>query len=548
MAILGRSGAGKTNVAYLLVWSLLKAGKPFIILDWRGTYKHFMNRPEGRSILHFSLGEEKSLSFNPLQPPPNLDRNRSEAYVRDIISTVCTTYLPGHHLLSTRGAEYLFLKALDILSMFPDKPATFNDIQEYVTKCSADSRERDWRLSALNVLFKLTKGPIGRLMNSNGFPALPDIIDRPVILELTSLGSETDRALFSQAFLLWLFYFRLSERKQDTFKHAVIVEEAHNLFLRRPANHQSVHDHALRQFRELGQSLILLDQNPSLMSIPSLGNTGVTICLNLKHADDVEAAGKALTLPRESWDYIGRLPIGHAIVKLQDRWMTPFLARFPLFPIINDKKPTPAEKGHSTGDSLKRKVEELQLTLDEAVRALPKTDRKEKTEERIAPQESELLVDIARQPLAVVTERYERLGWSAHSGTKIKRRLLEKGLVEQEKVSVPKGSVTLLKVSKKGREVLRSKGMEVKALPKNASLEHEYWKHIVAEKYRQKGYKVEEEVPIGDGKAVDLVAKKDGKRIAIEVETGKSDAEGNVKKCEQAGFNKVVSVHTKKRK
>ena len=40
---------------------------------------------------------------------------------------------------------------------------------------------------------------------------------------------------------------------------------------------------------------MLLDQNPSLLSIPALGNTGTTICINLKHGDDVEAAGKAVS-------------------------------------------------------------------------------------------------------------------------------------------------------------------------------------------------------------------------------------------------------------
>ena len=35
VAILGRSGAGKTNSAYLLVANLLRAGIPFIVLDWR---------------------------------------------------------------------------------------------------------------------------------------------------------------------------------------------------------------------------------------------------------------------------------------------------------------------------------------------------------------------------------------------------------------------------------------------------------------------------------------------------------------------------------
>ncbi len=52
---------------------------------------------------------------------------------------------------------------------------------------------------------------------------------------------------------------------------------------------------------------------------------------------------------------------------------------------------------------------------------------------------------------------------------------------------------------------------------------------------------------MGDGKAVDLVASKDGKRIAIEIETGKSDVDRNVRKCKQAGFRKIISVHTKNR-
>ena len=546
IAILGRSGAGKTNVGYILVWNLLKAGKPFIILDWRGTYKHFLNRPEGRNILRFSLGEEESLSFNPLQPPPNLNHDRSEAYIRDIVSTVCTTYLPGHHLLSTRGAEYLFLKALDFFGMFPEKPATFNDILRYVDRRSVDSRERDWKASALNILFKLTTGPIGRLMNGGGTASIHDIIDSQVILELTSLGSETDRQMFSQAFLLWLYYYRLAEHGPSQKTHVLVIEEAHNLFLRRHDGNSSINDAMMRQMRELKQSLVLLDQSPSLMSVPSLGNTGVTICLNLKHADDVGAAGKALTLPREDWYHIGRLHIGQGIVKMQDRWVKPFLVRFPLFPVVRQGPPSSLEKGDSQSDSLKSKVEELQLTLNEAVRALPVTDRREKEDERIAPQESELLVDIAKHPLAVVTERYERLGLSAHTGTQIKWRLLEKELVEQEKVSVPNGSVTLLKVSKKGREVLRSEGLEVKALPKNASLEHEYWKKIVAEKYRSKGYIVEEEVPIGEGRAVDLVATKDGKRIAIEIETGKSDIKANITKCEKAGFDEVLVIQSKK--
>ena len=58
---------------------------------------------------------------------------------------------------------------------------------------------------------------------------------------------------------------------------------------------------------------------------------------------------------------------------------------------------------------------------------------------------------------------------------------------------------------------------------------------------RAKGYKVKKEVPISEGKAIDLVATKGNERIAIE--TRKSDVEADVGKCKQAGFEKAVVVN-----
>ena len=106
--------------------------------------------------------------------------------------------------------------------------------------------------------------------------------------------------------------------------------------------------------------------------------------------------------------------------------------------------------------------------------------------------------------------------------------------------------MTLLKLTEQGKTLLALSGMEAKALPKNASLEHEYWKELVAQQYQAKGYKIEKEVSIGEGKTIDLVATKGNDRIAIEVETGKSDLEVNLKKCREASFEKVVVVYRKK--
>ena len=73
---------------------------------------------------------------------------------------------------------------------------------------------------------------------------------------------------------------------------------------------------------------------------------------------------------------------------------------------------------------------------------------------------------------------------------------------------------------------------------------HAFWKRRLAEHLRACGYEVAEEFPVGGGKAIDLLAARDGKRIAFEVETGESDAVANVQKCLKAGIGEVFVVAT----
>ena len=189
-------------------------------------------------------------------------------------------------------------------------------------------------------------------------------------------------------------------------------------------------------------------------------------------------------------------------------------------------------------------MEELRSAMNEAISAVSETDRRNKTQDEMDSPEHVFLKDIAEHPLSTVTERYKRLGLNARKENKIKWMLLEKGLIEQEKVRAPNGSVTLLKLTEGGRDVLAFQGISTRPLQKNASLEHEYYKELAARKYMEQGYEVLKEVPIGDGKAVDLVVTKDGKRIAIEVETGKSNTRENLSKIGHANFDRIVLVAT----
>ncbi len=537
--IIGRTGAGKTNLAHLLLCEMLRSGIPFMVLDWRLSYRDLGGMIDGRKVRVCRPGEDESLSFNPFAPPPRLTRMQREAYTRDVVSTICTTYLPGNQLLSTRGAEHLILRAIESLRETGREPATSNDIRWQIEGRPIRSREQDWQVSALAVLHRLTTGPVGQLLNCTG-PGLTTLLDRPVVLELDALGSESDRALLMHTLLLWLYYHRLSEGKSSSLRHLLVVEEAHNVFLRTKGS-QTIPDAMIRQMRDLGQGLVLLDQNPSLLSVPALGNTGTTFCMNLKHGDDIAAAGKSLSLPREDWENIGKLPMGQAIVRVQGRWPKPFLVRVPEFERRPDNAPESVPDTDGT-DSLRRKVDELQRAVNEALRALPEEDREKDGNVGIGMKERQLLQDVAEHPLATVTERYRRLGWSAHTGTRTKKDLLYKGVLVQKDIPVPKGSVALLSPTAVGKSVMETSGFWPRHLPKNASLQHEYYRLLLRRRLEANGYSVEDEVRLDEGGAVDLVATRNSEKIAVEIETGKSDAARNVEKCLRAGFPRIVVV------
>jgi len=90
-------------------------------------------------------------------------------------------------------------------------------------------------------------------------------------------------------------------------------------------------------------------------------------------------------------------------------------------------------------------------------------------------------------------------------------------------------------------------GMSIGESDRHGGPEHRYWCRLVAERLRATGYEVEEEAAIGGGRTIDLLATRDGKRTAFEIETGKSDAATNVKKCLAAGIYEIVVVAASRR-
>jgi len=262
----------------------------------------------------------------------------------------------------------------------------------------------------------------------------------------------------------------------------------------------------------------------------AFANTSTQITFSLKHENDVRAAGKAMLLDRDEQLFLGKLPIGTAIVKLQNRWHAPFMLRLPCV----------KKAGKTSDDMVKAKMRSYSadyrvippgIKRRAGIPVIPENDKEHKR----------LLVSIAEKPLLGMAERYRRISLSARIGNQSKQQLINQEFVKEVSIRNGKGRIKLLDLTDRGKEALKEYGFS-KSL-RHGGVEHLYWLRHAKRKLEARGYKVKVEYPIGKGETVDLAIIGKDRKVAVEIETGKSDAIHNIKKCLKAGFE-VVSLAT----
>ena len=537
LALFGRSGAGKTNIVFRLIDDLLEAKKPFLIFDWKRNYRDLLANHNDAELLVFTVGRSIApIRFNPLIPPEGTD---PKTWLKKMIEIIAITYYLGE------GVKYLLQRAIDavykefgVYKEQPEQWPTMADVLKWLEGYNAKGREAGWMVSTLRAVHVLCFGEMGKVINVRQQVGLQKLLEKNVVLELDSL-TNTDKTFFIQTLLLWIHHYRLAEGRREEFKHAIIIEEAHHVLLKQEHSTESVIDIVLREIRELGTAIILVDQHPSMISKVALGNTYTTITMNLKASDDVRAAASYTLLDRDQAKFFGQLAVGEAIVKLQGRCFMPFLMKIPLVRVPKGTVTDDAIREKVRSDSAYSAVMSAVDTDTDTLEAIPVPDKEEESET-----EKALLIDIAKNPLSGTAGRYRRLDTSGRHGNAAQQSLIERGLIRKEALGTKTGRTVLLGLTEEGTARARQLGLPMKEKSRPASLEHEYWKEKVAELMEEKGYSVEREKKIGDGKAIDIEVKTGDKVFAIEIETGRSDAIKNIEKDLAAGAEYVLTIAT----
>lgn len=598
IGIFAITGEGKTNLAYLLALQLLESKTPFMVIDWKRSWRNLLSlenkHPELKNVRVLTIGRD-TLPFlwNVFREPPGTDKNFWVGTISDALER-------SH--LSGPGVAYYFNKIYSkLFKDLPDDfyPNFFDGIRE-LRNIKVFGREANWKQTAQRIFQSFTLGRASKVFNARSPIKLEELLDKPVILELDLEMPKPLRMFFSEMILRWIHLYRLSRGETDNLKHVLFLEEAHNLFTQTSFNKDNTSlENLYREIRGFGQGIVSITQHPSLLPIELLGNCHTQIYLGLQHADDITMARKSLFLDYDEDEYLNILNVGECIVKIKNR-VEPCLVKTPLVPVkkelvtdewlkaftlsslfwehswksgkdgnnfltlkhnIQDildgkiplnkkleKENTPpgtTEKtpgcfpgnlegntSISAGNTLKQKPEEGHL-----MPVNTKTNKR-KYPDKLWPQHK-LLIDILEHPFLTITQRYKRLKLHSKLGNKCRRDLISEKCILPRKIITGKGWITLFELTRIGKMVLGDLGYDFKI--ESEGVVHKFWKHKVSEYYKDLGLDVRVEEYYVNGRP-DIIVFKDDKKVAVEIETGKSDYVKNVRRALEAGFDEVVCV------
>ncbi|MBT6182528.1 ATP-binding protein, partial [archaeon] len=334
MCITGMSGSGKTNFAFKIIQELSRHNKNFLIFDWKKSFRPLL--ADNAKLMNITVGD-KSVSnvfkVNLNCPPEGVSPKEWVVVLADLLT---------ESFMASFGVHKIILETLDNAfkewgvyngsTNYPTWNHIKHKLEEKLEKISG--REAGWLESALRIATVLTFGEFGKTLNYKGENSITidDILNGQVIMELNSLGT-VEKKFFCEFLLMYIYKLKKARQNdvEQKFDHVIIVDEAHNIFLKKPTNfsNESVTDMIYREMREYGTSLICLDQHISKISDTVKGNSACHIAFQQQLPQDIDDIANLMQL-RENKHFFSGLTVGTAIVKLSERYTSPFLMKVAL--------------------------------------------------------------------------------------------------------------------------------------------------------------------------------------------------------------------------
>lgn len=336
----GHSGAGKTTLVQQILREVAIQRIPFLVLEpAKGEYRALVEEIEDLCV--FSVGKlsaprEIGFQFNPFAFPEGFPLHTHIDLLKNAFTASFGFVPPAPYLLES--ALYRAYESVgwrlemgehpnghDPLA-FPTLSDLLGAVDPVIDAAGYDVEvSRNLRGALRTRIGNLCLGPKGMALDTRENVPNALLFERPLVLELRHLGSDTEKAFLMSLVLMRLYEVRESSglpAGTERLRHLLIIEEAHRL-LRRQAErsgeegnmaHEAVRafENLISEVRAYGQGVVLVDQLPSTISPGALKQTALRVLHRLIPREDREAVGDVLSDPQSR--ALAFLETGQAVV------------------------------------------------------------------------------------------------------------------------------------------------------------------------------------------------------------------------------------------
>lgn len=541
IGIFGQSGSGKSFLCKYIALQLIKRGIHVWFFDFEDEYSDLcIENPSDFYIL-----DPVNIKVNPFQNPPN---TKPLEWFEKLMNVLRESLYLRDGSINMIG-EILFqqLKMRGVLEGGNDYPA-LKDIYKEINKLRfrVNSRNAGYWESLNNRCTDLVKLPMFDPKQGLDFPML---MNKSVVFKLGGL-SDYHQNLFVNYMLTYISSYREKAGEKDLM--VLLLDEGHRIINYEKAKRADLAEpisfECARNFRKRRVSLILSDQIPSLVPASWMGNLGTRLVLRLSHGGCIRSISEALALEQEQKAFISEIP-RRAMILHYIGWSKPFLIQIPelgferidrriIEEFIKERskelKYVPYEEDGMIIESREDKKEE-EVKKD-------KEDKTGKREDhvRLLKDEMDYLESIIREPFLAFTKRDEKLGISGWRGNRLRKKLMNKGIIEKATINTGKkgGVINLSEITRKGREIADSLGMRANILLGKGSFTHQFWAYKIKEFFGKQGEASPSIENDSLGKAVDVALIFRDKRVAVEIELNDNES-FNISKDLFSGYDEV---------
>ena len=409
--VTGSTGTGKTTAIIALLDRLRRAGDTtFLVIEpSKGEYKRFLGSDPDVYVYGTNPRHTTLLRINPFRFPEGVHVLEHLDRVVELFNACWPMYAAMPAILKDAIERSYRQCGWDLTtSECPGGPAfpTFVDVLREVEEVIEESAysgdtKGDYTGALVTRLRSLTTG-LNRMIFGDGGPALADLFDRNVIVDISRVGSAETKALIMGVLVGALYEHRTTSGAplNSPLRHVTVLEEAHALLRRVPLEQSSESANlvgraveliasSIAELRTFGEGFIIADQAPGLLDESAIRNTNTKVILRLPDRSDRELVGRAAALTDAQIEELARLERGVAAV-YQNDWLEPVLVTLDRQEHRDSAFIEPDLTALAAADGVREAVDSL------LAHQLPVDERAEQTE-RVGGPASEDFEGVARE-------------------------------------------------------------------------------------------------------------------------------------------------------